>query len=93
MRRKRDGLVHFLGGHHLKVPLRSVEPNMKCPDCYVPVYRFLLANGKPSKGFHRDGEPHSCAMDPRLKYPNRKVMPERDSVGYFGDHSTHADKD
>lgn len=93
VRRKDDGMVHFLGGHHLKVPVKRVEPNVKCLNCGIPVYRFMLSSGRISKPFMTDGEPHKCAMDPKLKYKNRRHYPEKDSVGYFGDHAKFADRD
>lgn len=93
MRRKDDGMVHFLGGHHLKVPVKRVEPNVKCLNCGTPVYRFMLSSGRISKPFMIDGEPHQCAMDPRLKYSKHGERPERDTVGYFGDHGKYEDNE
>lgn len=77
--RQADGLVHFLGGHRLKTPVRIVEPNTTCPECNGPVYRYVKKDGKLSAGYRRDGSPHACGAGGR--WPNVRHMPDRFEAG------------
>jgi len=89
LRRREDGLVHFLAGHRLPEPVRSVEPNTTCPGCDERVYRFVKKDGEMSACFKRDGEPHWCFRLPEKYNPDEAVEEFLRKGGFYRAQNGH----